>query len=82
MGISLVTTSIVLRRGEPDRLVVEKVEQVSLLMLSQVIGLSENALVVQLGNDGFVVEDTTLTVEELADQLGVDTDDILFSVFR
>lgn len=82
VGISLVTTSALLNRGESDRLVVEQIERTSIFTLSQVVGMSENALVIQLANDGFVVDDPEITVEELAEHLEVDTDDILLSVFR
>ena len=81
-GVALVTTSSFLGNREPDRLVVEKIEQASLSAVARVTGLSDNELVILLVNYGIAVEDTSLTIEQLADKLGVETDAILLSVFR
>ena len=35
-----------------------------------------------LPTDGFTVENPQMTAEQISEELGVDTDDILLSVFR
>ena len=39
-------------------------------------------LVDQLGEDGFVVDNPEMSIEQVADQYSADTDDVLISVFR
>lgn len=82
VGVSLVTRTALFDRGKPEELIMDKMEQTSIFTLSQFLGMNENTLVTQLANDGFVDDDTAITVEELADKLSVDTDDILLSAFR
>ena len=82
LGVGLVARTAIFDSDEPEELIMDKMEQTSIFTLSQVLGISEDALVIKLANDGFVVDDTRLTVDELAERFGADTDDILLSVFR
>ena len=82
IGISLVTTSAILSEEEPEELIVTQIEQTSITLLAPVVGMEVKELVDQLSNDGFAVDDPEMSIEQLADQHGADTDDILLSVFR
>ena len=82
VGVSLVTRTAIFDRGEPEELIMDKMEQTSLEQLAPLVGLDVKALVEQIGDYGFDVEDPGMSVEEIANQNGADTDDILLSVFR
>ena len=82
IGISFVTLSALRGNGEPEERIVSQIEQMPIVLLAPVVGMDVSALVNQLGNDGFVVSNTEMFIEELADEHGVDTDDVLLSVFR
>ena len=70
-------------RGEEDaeEVVVERIEQTAIQRLALVVGMEVNELVSRLKADGFVVEDTEMSVEQLAEKYNADTEAILLSVF-
>ena len=82
IGISLVVTSTIGDKGEPEERIVDQIEQTSITLLAPVVGMEVSELVDQLGNDGFVVDDPEISIEQLAHKHDADTDDILLSVFR
>ena len=82
MGVGMVISSAMLNRGEPEELIMETIEQTSLDRLAPMIGMEPHELAQQLATDGFTVENPQMTVEQISEELGVDTDDILQSIFR
>ena len=82
IGISLITTSAILSKGEPEELIVDQIEQTSIVLLAPVVGMDVSELVDRLGDDGFTVDDPNMSIEQLADKHDAETDDILLSVFR
>lgn len=82
VGVSLVTRTAIFDRGEPEELIMDKMEQTSVVRLAPIVGMEVKELVDKLGNDGFPVEKPEMTVEQIADKHGADTDDILLSAFR
>lgn len=82
MGVGMVISSAMLNRGEPEELIMETIEETSLDRLAPILGMEPYELVQQLATDGFTVENPQMTVEQISEELGVDTDDILLSVFR
>ena len=82
IGISLVTTSVLLDGGEPEELIVNRIEQTPIVLLAPVVGMDVSELVEQLSNDGFAVDNPEMSIEQLAHRHEADTDDILLSVFR
>ena len=82
MGVGMVISSAMLNRGEPEELIMETIEQTSLDRLAPIIGMEPHELIQQLATDGFTVGNSQMTVEQISEELDVDTDDILLSVFR
>ena len=82
MGVGMVISSAMLNRGEPEELIMETIEQTSLDRLAPIIGMEPRELIQQLATDGFTVGNSRMTVEQISEELDVDTDDILLSVFR
>ena len=82
VGVSLVTASSVLELGEADALVVARIDSAPLALLAPVVGMEVRQVVERLGAAGFVVEDPAMSIRQLAEQHGADTDDLLFLVFR
>ena len=82
IGISLVTTSMFLDKGEPEGLIVNQIEQTPITLLAPIVGMDVSELVDQLSDDGFVVDNPEMSIEQLAHRHDADTDDILLSVFR
>ena len=82
MGVGMVISSAMLNRDEPEELIMETIEQTSLDRLAPMIGMEPHELVQQLATDGFTLENPQMTVEQISEELGVDTDDILQSIFR
>ena len=82
IGIGMVAASAVLNTGEAEALMVERIDAVSIAVLAPVVGMDVSALVDRLGGDGFAVDDPEMSIRQLADRHGVDTDDVLLSVFR
>lgn len=81
-GAGLITASAVLRVGEADAVVVERVDSAPIALLAPVVGASVDELIVRLAAAGFAVDDPQVSIRELADRLSVDTDDILLVVFE
>ena len=82
IGISLVTTSALLDKGEPEERIVDQIEQAPITLLAPIVGMEVRELVDRLGDDGFVVDNPEMSIEQLAHHHDADTDDILLSVFR
>lgn len=82
VGNGLVTASSVLDIGEADTLVVARIDSALLALLAPVVGLEVGQIVDRLGDAGFIVDDPEMSIQELAQQHGVDTDELLFLVFR
>ncbi len=82
IGISLVITSAILSEEESEELIVTRIEKTPIVLLAPVVGMDVKELVNQLGSDGFTIDNPEMSIEQLADQHDVDTDDILLSVFR
>ena len=82
IAIGLVTTSAILDNGESEELIINQIEQTPIALLAPVVGMDVSELVDQLGDDGFVVDNPEMSIEQLADKHSADTDDVLLSVFR
>ena len=82
LGAGLVTASSVLEMGEADALVIARIDSAPLAVIAPVVGMEVRQVVDRLGDAGFVVEDPELSIRQVAEQHGADTDDLLFLVFR
>lgn len=82
IGVGLVARTAIFSQGEPEELIMEKMEQTSITRMAPIVDLDVDTLVKRLGNDGFTVSDPEMSIEQLAEEHGADTDDILLSVFR
>ncbi len=82
IGVGLVARTAIFSQGEPEELIMEKMEKTSITRMTPIVDMDVDTLVKQLGNDGYTVSDTEMSIEQLAEEHGVDTDDILLSVFR
>ena len=82
IGISLVTRSAILREGDPESLIVDRMEETSIVLLAPVVGMDVTELRNKLGGDGYIVDNPEMSVEQLADKHDAETDDVLLSVFR
>ena len=82
VGIGLVLASAILSVGEPEDLILERIEGTPVALLAPAIGMDVSALVDRLGEDGFVVDDPGMSVRQLADRHGAEADDLLVSVLR
>ena len=82
VGISLVTTSAMLGDEDAEDRVVDQIEQTSIQLLAPVVGMEVSALVDRLKQGGFAVDDPEMSIEQLAERDGADTEDILLLVFR
>jgi hypothetical protein len=82
IGVGLVARTAIFSKGEPEELIMEKMEQTSITRMALIVDMDVDTLVKRLGNDGYTVSDSEMSIEQLADQHGVDTDDILLLVFR
>jgi hypothetical protein len=82
VGIGMVARTAFFDKGEPEEFIMETLEQTSLDRLAPIVGMEPHQLIQQLATDGFTVENPRTPVTQIAEQLGVDTDDILLSVFR
>ena len=81
-GAGSVTASAVFEMGEPEALVIAGIEDARVSLLAPIVNMEEEELVARLGADGFPVTDPEMSLRELAEHLGSDTDDLLRSVFR
>lgn len=82
IGIGLVARTAIFSEGEPEELIMEKMEQTSITRIAPIVDMDVDTLVKRLGNDGYIVDNPEMSIEQLADEHDADTDDILLSVFR
>ena len=82
IGISLIATSLLLDRGEIEYTILEKLKKSSVESLAGALNLTPEYLVNQLENNGVKVENSKITIEELATQANVESDDIIEYIFR
>lgn len=82
VGIGMVARTAFFDKGEPEELIMEKMEETSLVGLAPLVDMSVTGLVERLSIDGFPVDDPEMTVEQIAEHHDAETDDILLSVFR
>ena len=81
IGISLVMYSVTQPHEDVEEVVVERIEQTSIALLAPIVGVEVNELLERLNGDGYGVEDTEMSVAEVAETYNVDTEAILLSVF-
>ena len=81
IGISLVAISAFRGEEDAEEVVVQRIEQTAIQQLAPVVGMEVNELVERLKVDGYVVEDTEMSVEQVAEKYNADTEAILLSVF-
>lgn len=82
IAISLVITSAILDKGESEELIVTQIERTPIVLLAPIVNMNVSELIDRLGEDGFIVDNPEMSIEQVADQYSADTDDILISVFR
>ena len=82
IGVGLIARTAIFSKGEPEELIMEKMEQTSITRIAPIVDMDVERLVKRLDTDGFPVSDPEMSIEALADQHGAETDDILLSVFR
>lgn len=81
IGIVLVSISAFREAADAEEVVVERIEQTSIELLAPVVDMEVNELVERLKVDGYIVERTEMSVEQVAEKYNADTEDILLSVF-
>ena len=81
-GIGLVMASAILGTGEPEELILERIDRTPVNVLAPAIDMDVSELVDRLGNDGFVVDDPGMSIRQLAARHGAETDDVLLSVLQ
>ena len=82
LGAGLVTASAVLDMGEPDALVVARIETAPLPAVAAVLGLDVEELAGRLTAGGFPVTDRNASIQGIAEEHAADTDDLLNLAFR
>lgn len=82
LGVGLVAASSVLNVREAEALVVDRIDSAPLAALAPVVGLDLRQIVDRLEDEGFVVDDPKMSVQQLAQQYDAETDDLLLLVFR
>ena len=82
IGVGLIARTAIFSQGEPEALIMEKMEQTSLRRIAPIVDMEVETLVKRLGTDGFPVSDPEMSIEALAEKHGADTDAVLLSVFR
>ena len=82
LGIGLVVASAIRGPTEPEELILERIDGAPVNLLAPVVGLDVRELVERLGDDGFAVDDPGMSIRQLADRHGAETDDVLLSVLR
>ena len=82
VGIGLVARTAFFDPGEPEELIMARMEETSLVRLAPLVDMNVTVLVERLSIDGFPVDNPEMTVEQIAEHHGAETDDILLSVFR
>ena len=82
VGISLVATTAIQGTEDAEERVVHQIEQTPIQLLAPVVNMQLGALVARLKDDGLVVDNPEMSIEQLADRHGADTEDILLLIFR
>ena len=82
VGISLVVTSVMLHTEDAEERIVHQIEQTPIQLLAPVVGMEVSVLVNRLKQGGFAVDNPEMSIEQLAERDGADTEDILLLVFR
>ena len=82
IGIGMVARTAIFSEGEPEELIMQKMEQTTITRMAPIVDMNVDTLVKKLGNDGYTVNDPEMSIERLAEEHGAETDDILLSVFR
>ena len=82
IGVGLIARTAIFSEGEPEELIMERMEQTSITRMAPIVDMDVDTLVKQLGNDGYTVIDPEMSIEALADQHNAETDAVLLSVFR
>lgn len=82
VGIGLVTATVLRSTEDAEEVVVERIEQTPIHFLAPVVGVEVSVLMNQLKADGFIVQSSQMSIEQVAEQYNTATDDILLSVFR
>ena len=78
----LVAASAVRNIADPEDLIVEKMDDVPIELLAPVVGMETGELLERLADDGYATAEPGVSVRELADRHGAESDDVLLSVFR
>ena len=81
-GIGLVMASAILGTGEPEELILERIDSARVDVLAPAIGMDVSELIERLGKDGIVVDDPGMSIRQLAVRYGAETDDVLLSVLQ
>ena len=81
-GIGLVMASAMLGTGEPEELILDRIDRAPVNVLAPAIGMDVRELIDRLGSDGFVVDDPGMSIRQLAARYGAETDELLFGVLR
>ena len=82
VGISLVTITVMRGEEDAEERVVDQIEQTPIHLLAPVVGMEVSVLVDRLKTDGLAVDNPEMSIEQLADKHGRDTEEILLLVFR
>ncbi len=82
VGISLVAATAMRGAEDAEERVVEQIEQTPIQLLAPVVGMEVSVLVDRLKADGLAVDNPEMSIEQLADKHGRDTEEILLLVFR
>ena len=82
IGIGLIARTAIFSEGEPEELVMERIEQTSLRRIAPIVDMEVETLIKRLGADGYSVSDPEMSIEAVAAAHDAETDAVLFSVFR
>ncbi|WP_419859614.1 DUF4405 domain-containing protein [Candidatus Palauibacter sp.] len=78
----LIAASVLRNIAEPEDLIVARLDGVPIELLAPVVGMDVGELLERLANDGYAADESGMSVRELADRHGAESDDVLLSVFR
>ena len=82
IGVGLIARIAIFSEGEPEELIMQKMEQTSLTRIAPIVDMEVETLMKRLGHDGYTVDTPEMSIEALAEAHGAETDDVLLSVFR
>ena len=82
IAAGLVTYSAVLESVEAEQLVTDRIARAPIESLAPVAGKDLQTLVDELRSAGYPVDDPSISVEQLAETTGAESDDVLIIVFR